>query len=205
MFTGIITDIGEVDKIDAGRADRRIFIKSSFKPASIANGSSIACSGCCLTVIGHEKDTFAVDVSAETLSKTTIGQWQAGTRINLERSLKAGDEMGGHIVSGHVDGIATLVTNLPEGGSRRMRFSFPEHLSRYVAVKGSVALGGVSLTVNNAGGNFLEVNMIPYTLENTTFGDIKEGEDINIEVDLLARYVARIIDKGGANAVSLEI
>ncbi|MCL4765277.1 MAG: riboflavin synthase [Hyphomicrobiaceae bacterium] len=194
MFTGIITDIGEVAKRDGGRFS----IRSSYPAGSIGIGASIACDGCCLTVTAVEPldggSLFNVDVSNETRSKTTLDSWQRGTRINLERSLAAGDELGGHIVTGHVDGVARIVDVHPDGDSRRLTFEAPEHLALYIAPKGSIALGGTSLTVNEVAGNRFGVNVIPHTLTVTTWGAKTAGQLVNLEVDLFARYVARLLE-----------
>lgn len=197
MFTGIITDIGVVRDIEKIRGDRRLWIETSYEANSISPGDSISCSGCCLTVVDRIVTTsmFAVDVSEETISKTTIGEWKKGTGVNLERSVKLGGELGGHLVSGHVDGVATVVSIIREGDSHRCVFKVPDELSMYIAPKGSVALGGVSLTVNEVNDNKFGVNIIPYTWSKTTIGSLSEGEGINIEVDMLARYVARILGK----------
>jgi len=195
MFTGIITDVGSIRGVEQ-RGDTRFVIASSYPADDIAIGASIACSGVCLTVVdkGNEGggDWFAVDVSAETLSLTSLGGWGEGTRVNLERSLKVGDELGGHIVSGHVDGVAVISSIEPEGDSVRFSFEVPQSLSRYVASKGSVALNGVSLTVNEVDDVRFGINIIPHTQTVTTFGDAKVGDKINFEVDVLARYVARL-------------
>jgi len=195
MFTGIITDIGKVRSVEQ-RGDTRFAISASYAADDIDIGASIACAGVCLTVVDKERDRdgdwFAVDVSAETLSLTSLGSWQAGTPVNLERSLKVGDELGGHIVSGHVDGVATILAIEVEGDSRRFTFEAPEGFSRYVAQKGSVALNGVSLTVNNVEGGAFGINIIPHTQSVTTFGDSEVGDRVNFEVDVLARYVARL-------------
>ena len=197
MFTGIITDIGKVRSVEQ-RGDTRFEITSSYAADDINVGASIACAGVCLTVVdkGQEADGdwFAVDVSAETLSLTSLTAWQKGSRVNLERSLKVGDELGGHIVSGHVDGVATILTIEPDGDSRRFAFEAPAGFSRYVAQKGSVALNGVSLTVNNVDGAKFGINIIPHTQSVTTFGDSEVGDQINFEIDVLARYVARLAD-----------
>jgi riboflavin synthase len=194
MFTGIITDIGVV----VGRDGGAFTIRSAYTAPSIAIGASIACDGVCLTVTtveAHgEGSRFTVDVSNETLSKTTLGDWHGGRRINLERALKAGDELGGHIVSGHVDGIARIVEIRPDGESRRFTFEAPEHLAMYVAPKGSVALDGTSLTVNEVSGTRFGINIIPHTLTMTTWGARKPGDAINLEIDQLARYMARLLD-----------
>ena len=176
-------------------------IATAFDPASIAVGASIACSGCCLTAIemGRLQDgrgTFAVEASAETLSKTTLGDWKVGTRVNLERALKMGDELGGHIVSGHVDGLAEIISITPEGDSKRFRFKVPDGIARFIAVKGSVTLDGTSLTVNEVEGNIFGVNIIPHTQAVTTWGHARAGDAVNVEIDMLARYVARLAEFG---------
>lgn len=192
MFTGIITDIGEV----AAREGGVFVIRSGYAGVSISLGASIACDGCCLTVTRVDADAggsrFWVDVSNETLSKSTLRSWQPGRRINLERALRLGDELGGHMVTGHVDGVASLVEIRPDGDSRRMTFEAPPSLARFIAGKGSVALDGTSLTVNEVSGNRFGVNLIPHTLTHTTWGSKRAGDAINIEIDPLARYVARL-------------
>lgn len=199
MFTGIVTDLGtvrEVQPIGQGH-DMRLVIGTSpeflAQPAPAAIGASIACSGCCLTAVEFGGDWFAVDASAETLSKTTLGQLRPGSRVNLERSLRLGDELGGHLVSGHVDGVGEVVSAVPENASVRWRFRLPPGLGRYVAPKGSVAIDGVSLTVNEVDGDVFGVNIIPHTAAVTTFGTLQPGAAVNIEVDTLARYVARML------------
>ncbi len=193
MFTGIITAKGTVTAAENGR----FAIACPWDPASIALGASICCDGCCLTVTEVEPyqggALFKLDVSNETLSKTTLGSWSEGSGINLERSLKAGDEMGGHIVSGHVDGVATVLSVTPDGFSKVFEIKAPDALAKYIAPKGSVALGGVSLTVNEVSGPVFTINIIPTTLEVTTFGGLKAGDGLNMEVDLIARYVARLL------------
>lgn len=196
MFTGIITDVGEVRALER-RGDLRARIGTRYKTASIDMGASIACNGVCLTVIGLGPDWFEVDISAETLSKTNIGGndgWTEGSKINLERALKVGDELGGHIVSGHVDGVATVVGMQDEGDSTRVTFDAPEALARFIAPKGSVALNGTSLTVNEVDGTAFGINFIPHTKEVTTWGLTAVGDRINLEIDTLARYVARLRD-----------
>ena len=196
MFTGIITDVGEVRALER-RGDLRARIGTRYKTASIDMGASIACNGVCLTVIGLGLDWFEVDISAETLSKTNIGGndgWTEGSKINLERALKVGDELGGHIVSGHVDGVATVVGMQDEGDSTRVTFDAPEALARFIAPKGSVALNGTSLTVNEVDGTTFGINFIPHTKEVTTWGMTAVGDRINLEIDTLARYVARLRD-----------
>ena len=195
MFTGIITAIGEVRSLTplAEGADMRLVIATPWPDtAEIPLGASIANSGCCLTVIERGADWFAVQVSAETLAKTTLGQWQVGSRINLERALKVGDELGGHIVSGHVDGLGRVIAATPDHGSTRWRFEVPTELAKYIAPKGSVAINGVSLTVNEVEAGTFGVNIIPHTAEHTTFGTLAVGDAVNIEIDMLARYVARL-------------
>jgi riboflavin synthase len=195
MFTGIITDVGTVQLI-AKRGDTTVKIATTYDPAAIAIGASIACSGPCLTVIakgGKEGDAwFSVEASAETLSKTTLGSWAVGSRVNLERSLKVGEEIGGHIVSGHVDGVGDVVSVTPEGDSMRYKIRAPKQLAKFIAAKGSIALDGTSLTVNEVDGNTFGVNIIPHTAKVTTWGDVKAGDKINIEIDMLARYLARL-------------
>lgn len=193
MFTGIITGIGTVRAI-AKRGDTRFEIATGYDVANIAIGASIACSGCCLTVIEKGADWFAVEVSAETVSKTNLGGLGQGTRINLERSLKVGDELGGHIVSGHVDGLGEILSITPDGGSQRYRISVPDDLARFIAPKGSIAIDGTSLTVNEVERNVFGVNIIPHTQSVTTWGSMRQGQRVNIEIDMLARYVARLTE-----------
>jgi riboflavin synthase len=200
MFTGIVTDIGEVIRVEK-RGDTRFTIATAYAPESIAVGASIACSGCCLTAVemGRLQDgrgTFVIEASAETLSKSTLSSWKTGTRINLERSLKMGDELGGHIVSGHVDGLGEIISIESEGDSKRFRFSAPNDIARFIAQKGSVTLDGTSLTVNEVDGNFFGVNIIPHTQAVTTWGHARVGDAVNIEIDMLARYVARLAEFG---------
>jgi len=196
MFTGIITDIGEILETEK-RGDLRARILTRYDIETIDIGASIACDGVCLTVVATgraPRNWFDVDISAETVNLTNIGQndWSAGRRINLERALKIGDELGGHIVSGHVDGVAHLVEMFDEGDSTRMVFEAPKPLAKFIAPKGSVALNGTSLTVNEVAGCRFGVNVIPHTKEVTTWGDRKVGDAINLEVDTMARYVARL-------------
>ncbi len=193
MFTGIVTHIGTIAKIDAARGDMRFYIRSTLDPKTIRMGASIACSGCCLTVVDKDQDWFAADVSAETLSKTVLGFWKDGTRLNLEMSLKVGDELGGHIVSGHVDGVASIEDIRIEGDSHRLKIRAPHHLKQFIASKGSVALDGVSLTVNEVDDAVFGINIIPHTWIHTTLGDRKPGDELNIEIDLMARYAARLL------------
>jgi riboflavin synthase len=194
MFTGIISDIGEVAARDGGR----FTIRCAYAADSIAIGASISCDGACLTATTVEKSgtgsTFAVDVSNETLSKTTLGEWQPGRQINLERALQAGDELGGHIVSGHVDGVGRIAAMRPDGESRRFTIEVPPDLARYIASKGSVALDGISLTVNEVEEKLFGINIIPHTLTHTTLGAKKPGDRVNLEVDVVSRYVARLME-----------
>ena len=196
MFTGIITDIGTVQALEH-RGDLRARIATSYDTAGIDLGASICCDGVCLTAVALGEGWFDVDISAETVSKTNIGAWAEGQRINLERSLKVGDELGGHIVSGHVDGVAELVGMVDEGDSTRLTFRAPEGLAKFIAPKGSVALNGTSLTVNEVDGAEFGINVIPHTKEVTTWGDAALGDKINLEIDTLARYVARLQEWGG--------
>lgn len=191
MFTGIITDIGTLTARE-DRGDVHFRIRTSYETASIAIGASIACSGVCLTVVQKGGDWFAVDVSAETMSRTVLADWKEGTPINLERSLKVGDELGGHIVSGHVDGVAEVVDVAKEGESLRVLFRAPDGLAPFIAEKGSVTVDGVSLTVNSVQGATFGVNLIPHTQTVTTLGQLQVGNRVNIEIDTLARYVARL-------------
>lgn len=197
MFTGIITGVGTVREVAAigdGR-DMRLTIAAPWPDTgSIALGASIACAGCCLTAVAVGEDWFAVDVSAETLAHTTLGDWRPGQRLNLERSLRVGDELGGHIVSGHVDGLGTVASIAPENGSWRVAIDLPPELARYVAVKGSVAVDGVSLTVNTVDRAGFAVNLIPHTWTATTLGLLSPGSPVHIEVDMLARYLARLAE-----------
>ena len=195
MFTGIVTDIGEVVKREGGR----FTLRTHYALASIELGASIACDGCCLTVTSAASDggagtLFTVDVSNETLSKTTLAGWQPGRRVNLERALTAAAELGGHIVTGHVDGLAKIAAITPDGVSRRFSFEVAEHLARFIAPKGSIALDGTSLTVNEVSGTRFGVNLIPHSLTVTNWGSKKPGDVVNLEVDLIARYVARLME-----------
>ena len=197
MFTGIVTALGTVRSVSpiGDGKDMRLVIAAPWPDtASIAIGASIACSGCCLTATELGPDWFAADGSAETLACTTLGGWQPGTRVNLERSLRLGDELGGHIVSGHVDGVGTALSAAPENGSTRWRFGVPPALARFIAVKGSIAVDGVSLTVNEVDGDTFGVNVIPHTESVTGFGTLRPGAAVNIEIDMLARYVARLAE-----------
>ena len=197
MFTGIISAVGDVralQPIDNG-VDMRLVIGTPWPDTmAIPIGASIACAGCCLTAVRLETDRFAVDVSAETLRRTTLGTWRVGTRMNLERSLRVGDELGGHLVSGHVDGLGRVALAARENASTRLVFTVPGDLARMIAVKGSVAVDGVSLTVNEAGPDSFGVNIIPHTAEATTLGTLRPGDAVHIEIDMLARYVARLVE-----------
>lgn len=194
MFTGIVTDIGTVMNTKSN-GDLRARIATRYDTGRIDIGASISCDGVCLTVValGSEPENwFDVQISGETVSKTNLGSWVAGKRVNLERALKVGDELGGHIVSGHVDGLAEVVAVRPEGGSVRVRFRAPDALARFIAPKGSVALNGTSLTVNEVDGSEFGVNFIPHTQGATTWGGVAVGDKVNLEVDTMARYVARL-------------
>jgi riboflavin synthase len=200
MFTGITTDVGTVRTCEQ-RGDLRLTIASNYDMATVDLGSSIACSGVCFTVVDKGPDGtdswFAVDVSGETLSRTAKDLWREGSRLNLERSLRIGDELGGHIVSGHVDGVAEVIEVTPEGGSIKIGLRAPDGLQQYLAPKGSVTLDGVSLTVNDVrdegGSAMFTVNIIPHTAENTTFGEIAPGRQLNVEIDVIARYLERML------------
>ena len=195
MFTGIVTDVGQVRHIEK-RGDTHVVIATQYDVSAIDVGASIACSGACMTVVdkGTAKDRwFAFTASGETLSKTTLGDWKVGDPVNLERPMRVGDELGGHIVSGHVDDVAEIVSIQPDGESTRMIFQAPVPLARFIAPKGSVALDGVSLTVNEVDGVRFGVNIIPHTFQVTTFGRAKPGKKVNLEVDLFARYIARLV------------
>ena len=192
MFTGIVTDIGTVTQAEQ-RGDLRLTVRTGYDLSSVAIGASVACSGTCLTVVDKGEDWFAVDVSAETVSKTAADLWREGARLNLERALRMGDELGGHIVTGHVDGVAEVAEVGEEGGSHRVRLSVPPSLARFIAPKGSVTLDGVSLTVNDVAGDHFTVNIIPHTAQLTTLGDISAGRQFNVEIDVLARYLDRLL------------
>ena len=198
MFTGIVTDMGEVRSVKP-RADNlhRIVIYCSYPRAELAEGASIACSGVCMTIVGAGEDDgrawFAVDAAAETLGTTTVGRWRHGTRVNLERPLKLGDELGGHLVAGHVDGLATVIAREDMTDMARLLLGAPEPLARFIAPKGSVALDGVSLTVNAVEGDSFSVLIIPHSLRVTTLGALRKDDDVNLEVDTMARYAARLI------------
>ncbi len=196
MFTGIITDIGSVVAVEQ-RADLRVVIATAYDTAAIALGASIACSGVCLTVVDKDTGSFAVDVSNETLRHSAAAQWTVGARLNLERALKVGDELGGHIVTGHVDAVGTVTVAEREGGSIRLMIEAPASIAPYIAAKGSVGVSGVSLTVNTVadfaeGGCVFALNIIPHTAEWTTLGGLRSGDTVNLEIDVLARYLGRM-------------
>lgn len=200
MFTGIVTDLGEVIGLEQ-QGDMKARIATAYPVAGIDIGASIACDGCCLTVVAKGTDPrnwFEVQISAESVAKTNIAAWAIGKRLNLERALKVGDELGGHIVSGHVDGVAEIVGMRDEGDSTRFTFRVPEALAGFIAPKGSVALNGTSLTVNEVEGTTFGVNIIPHTKAVTSWGQARVGDKVNIEIDTLARYVARLREWGGA-------
>jgi riboflavin synthase len=202
MFTGIVSHIGRVRRVSGKRGARRIEIAAATALSSAPIGASIACAGCCLTVAARGRGWFAADVSRETLAKTTLAGWRAGARVNLEGPLKLGDELGGHLVLGHVDGVARLVGRRRDGASLRLRFAVKRELGRFIAAKGSVALDGVSLTVNEVadrgGETLFGVNIIPHTARITTLGGLEPGDAANVEIDMLARYGARLAGAGGA-------
>ncbi len=198
MFTGIITDVGHLDSIEQ-RGDTRLTISCGYDADTIDIGASISCSGICLTVVAKGagadgRSWFSVDASQETLDRSTLGGWREGSPVNLERSLKLGDELGGHLVSGHVDGVGRIVSIEDEGDSRRFRFRAPDDLAAFIATKGSISLDGTSLTVNDVDGSEFGVNIIPHTLDVTTWGRAEAGDKVNIEIDMLARYVARLAE-----------
>ncbi len=197
MFTGIITDLGRLRSLTSG-GGARIVLETGYDTATISPGASIACNGVCLSVVDKGPGWFAVDASPETLACTTIGGWSAGQPVNLERPLKLGEELGGHLVSGHVDGVGEAIERRPDGDSLRFQFRVPDALARFVAPKGSIAVDGVSLTVNEVEGATFGVNIIPVTLRETGLGRISPGDRVNLEIDLLARYLARLMDKGQA-------
>ena len=192
MFTGIITDVGYVRRLRRGEL-LDLTIATVFDTSAISLGASIACSGACLTVVAVEPAAFTVQASVETLTRTTLGEWEEGTPVNLEKSLRLGDELGGHLVLGHVDGMAWIVERRPEAESVRFVFEAPEELMPFIAPKGSVALDGVSLTVNEVAQNCFGVNIIPHTLACTNFASLRAGQRMNLEIDLIARYVARLL------------
>ena len=191
MFTGIVTDIGRVRAVRQTARDRRYEVETAWDTGGIELGASISHAGCCLTVTEKGPGWFAVEVSDETLSKTTLGDWADGDQVNLERAARLGDEMGGHVVSGHIDGLGEVVSVMAEGGSRRVEIAVPAPLHRFIAAKGSITVDGVSLTVNTVAGLTFGVNVIPHTLEATTLSKLKQGDRVNLEIDMLARYLAR--------------
>ena len=198
MFTGIVTDVGTVRSAEQ-RGDLRLVIETDYDLETVELGASIACSGACLTVVDKGDDWFAVDVSGEPVSKTAADHWREGARLNLERSLRLGDEIGGHIVTGHVDAVAEVVGICPEGDSKRVGISVPRALGGMIAAKGSVALDGASMTVNEVrdaedGTTHFSVNVIPHTAQHTTLGDLAPGRQLNVEVDVLARYIGRMLE-----------
>jgi riboflavin synthase len=198
MFTGIVSDVGTIERLE-DRGDLRARIRCGYAPAGIAIGASIACDGVCLTVVDRgpagDGAWFDVDISAETMARSNLGgRWAPGRRVNLERALRLGDELGGHIVAGHVDGLAEVVDVHDEGDSTRIAFRAPDELARFIAPKGSVALNGTSLTVNEVQGPRFGVNVIPHTRSHTTWGEVRPGDLVNLEIDTLARYVARLAD-----------
>lgn len=195
MFTGIVTDIGIIAALDQ-QGDLRARITTGYDTAGIDMGASIASDGVCLTVVDLGPDWYDVQISAETVNMTNLGKWAVGKRVNLERALKVGDELGGHIVSGHVDGVAEVVSIKDEGDSTRVQMRAPDDLARFIALKGSVALNGTSLTVNEVEGNVFGINFIPHTKDFTTWGDVALGDMVNLEIDTLARYVARLAEAG---------
>jgi riboflavin synthase len=202
MFTGIITDVGRIEAVEA-RGDLRARIACGYDTGTIDLGASIACSGVCLTVVDKGQGWFAVDVSAETQSRTAVGLWAEGTRLNLERALRVGDELGGHIVTGHVDAVGEVIAVDPSGDSLRIDIAAPASLAAYIAAKGSIALDGVSLTVNEVGTRpdgsvAFGVNIIPHTAQQTSFGDVGVGRQVNIEIDILARYLGRMMETRNA-------
>lgn len=191
MFTGIITDIGRVRSVVQTARDRRYEVETGWDVSEIDLGASISHAGCCLTVVEKGDRWYAVEVSGETLDKTTLGSWATGTPVNLERATRVGDELGGHIVSGHVDGLGTVIEIMPEGGSHRLTIQAPAPLHRFIAAKGSITVDGVSLTVNGVDGQGFGLNIIPHTWEATTLGGLTVGDRVNLEIDMLARYLAR--------------
>jgi len=196
MFTGIITDVGRIVAADQ-RGDLRLRIGCGYDMATVDLGASIACSGVCLTVVDKGEDWFDVDLSTETVSRSAPGMWDAGRRLNLERSLKLGDELGGHIVTGHVDGVGEVVAADPVGDSTRIVVAAPAELARYIAAKGSIAVDGVSLTVNAVDGARFELNIIPHTARQTNFADLDVNRKVNLEIDILARYIGRMLELRG--------
>ena len=197
MFTGIVTDLGTVRRLAPGPVTR-LEIETGYPTAEIALGASVCCNGCCLSVVEKGPDWLAFEVSGETLSVTTLGSWQVGTKVNLERALKVGDELGGHLVSGHVDGVGRIADQRQDGGSIRITVEAPKPLMRFIASKGSIAVDGISLTVNEVSDTTFGVNIIPITQEVTNLGAIRTGAAVNLEIDQVARYVARLLGKDAA-------
>jgi riboflavin synthase len=197
MFTGIITDLGRVRERTPG-AVTRLVVETRYDTGTIDLGASVACNGCCLSVVEKGPGWLAFEASNETLDVTTLGKWQVGTKVNLERALRLGDELGGHLVSGHVDGVGSIKSVRQDGGSVRMTITAPKALSRFIASKGSVAMDGVSLTVNEVEGDDFGVNLIPITLEATNLGSAHAGDRVNLEIDMMARYLARLTEKDPA-------
>lgn len=197
MFTGLITDLGRVRAVEARAGGARIAIETAYDTGEIAIGASIACSGACMTVVEKEPGCFAIDASAESLARTTLGSWEPGRVVNLERALRLGEELGGHMVTGHVDAVAEIAERRRDGESLRFTIAVPDAFARFIAPKGSVALDGVSLTVNEVEGRRFGVNIIPHTAARTTFGTLAPGDRVNFEVDLIARYVARLVQPEG--------
>lgn len=191
MFTGIVTDVGRVSQITRTNRDRRYEIETAWDTAGLDLGASVSHAGCCLTVVDKGSGWFAVEVSGETLSRTTLGDWREGDRVNLERAARLGDELGGHIVSGHVDGLGEVISVTLEGGSHRLLIEAPAPLHRYIAPKGSITVDGVSLTANEVEGRRFGVNIIPHTWTHTTLDELEPGARVNLEIDMLARYLAR--------------
>jgi riboflavin synthase len=191
MFTGIVTDVGRVRAVRDTNRDRRFEIETAFDLATLDIGASVAHAGCCLTIVEKGDGWFAVEVSGETLSATTLDNWNEGRRVNLERAARVGDELGGHIVSGHVDGVGEVLSVESEGGSHRVQVRVPKPLHRFIAPKGSITVEGVSLTVNEVEDDIFGVNLIPHTWDVTTLGELKPGSRVNLEIDMLARYLAR--------------
>jgi riboflavin synthase len=191
MFTGIVTDVGRVRAVRDTNRDRRFEIETAFDLSTLDIGASVSHAGCCLTVVEKGADWFAVEVSGETLAMSTLDNWKQGRRVNLERAARVGDELGGHIVSGHVDGVGEVISIDSEGGSHRVRIRVPQPLHRFIAPKGSITVEGVSLTVNEVEDDVFGVNLIPHTWDVTTLGELKVGSRVNLEIDMLARYLAR--------------
>ena len=194
MFTGIVTDLGRVKKIEKA-GDTRFEFETSYDMNTVDIGASIACNGACMTVIEKGEGWFAITASGESVNTTTMGSWEVGSEVNFERACKVGDELGGHIVSGHVDGVAEIVSIVEEGDSHRFKFKSPQNLKNFIAPKGSVTLNGISLTVNEVEDDVFGINVIPHTMEVTNLGTAKTGDMVNLEIDMLARYVARLLEK----------